>query len=91
MDSEIFEKLPPTKLFFRCAIPSMISGEPLGHIDENTDNYCDRCKWRMDAHLETVKTHFSDVKDTDKVNDAAGTTTFNGIEFNVVDGAESAE
>ena len=25
MDSEIFEKLPPTKLFFRLAIPSMIS------------------------------------------------------------------
>lgn len=25
MDSEIFEKLPPTKLFFRCAIPSMIT------------------------------------------------------------------
>ena len=25
MDSEIFEKLSPTKLFFRCAIPSMIT------------------------------------------------------------------
>ncbi len=25
MDSEIFERLPPTKLFFRCAVPSMIS------------------------------------------------------------------
>ncbi len=25
MDSEIFERLPPTKLFFRCAIPSMIT------------------------------------------------------------------
>lgn len=25
MDSDIFEKLPPTKLFFRCAIPSMIT------------------------------------------------------------------
>ena len=25
MDSEIFEKLPPTKLFFRCAISSMIT------------------------------------------------------------------
>jgi len=25
MESEIFEKLPPTKLFFRCAIPSMIT------------------------------------------------------------------
>ena len=25
MDSEIFEKLPPTKLFFRLAIPSMIT------------------------------------------------------------------
>ncbi len=25
MDSEFFEKLPPTKLFFRCAIPSMIT------------------------------------------------------------------
>ena len=25
MDSEIFEKLPPTKLFFRCAVPSMIT------------------------------------------------------------------
>ncbi len=25
MDSEIFEKLPPTRLFFRCAIPSMIT------------------------------------------------------------------
>ena len=25
MNSEIFEKLPPTKLFFRCAIPSMIT------------------------------------------------------------------
>ncbi|MEA5012264.1 MAG: MATE family efflux transporter [Angelakisella sp.] len=25
MDSTIFEKLPPTKLFFRCAIPSMIT------------------------------------------------------------------
>ncbi len=25
MDCEIFEKLPPTKLFFRCAIPSMIT------------------------------------------------------------------
>ena len=25
MDSEIFEKLPPTKLFFRCAIPSMVT------------------------------------------------------------------
>ena len=25
MDSEIFEKLPPTKLFFCCAIPSMIT------------------------------------------------------------------
>ena len=25
MDSEIFEKLPTTKLFFRCAIPSMIT------------------------------------------------------------------
>ena len=25
MDSEIFEKLPPTKLFFRCALPSMIT------------------------------------------------------------------
>lgn len=25
MDSEVFEKLPPTKLFFRCAIPSMIT------------------------------------------------------------------
>lgn len=25
MDSEIFEKLPPTKLFFRCTIPSIIT------------------------------------------------------------------
>ena len=25
MDSEIFEKLPPTKLLFRCAVPSMIT------------------------------------------------------------------
>ena len=25
MDSQIFEKLPPTKLFFRCAVPSMIT------------------------------------------------------------------
>lgn len=25
MDSEIFDKLPPTKLFFRCAVPSMIT------------------------------------------------------------------
>ncbi len=25
MDSEIFERLPPTKLFFRCAIPSMVT------------------------------------------------------------------
>ncbi len=25
MESEIFEKLPPTKLFFRCALPSMIT------------------------------------------------------------------
>ncbi len=25
MDSEIFEKLPPTRLFFRCAIPSMVT------------------------------------------------------------------
>ncbi len=25
MESEIFEKLPPTKLFFRCAVPSMIT------------------------------------------------------------------
>lgn len=25
MDSEVFEKLPPTKLFFRCAVPSMIT------------------------------------------------------------------
>lgn len=25
MDSEIFEKLPPTKLFFRCALPSMVT------------------------------------------------------------------
>ena len=25
MDSEIFEKIPPTKLFFRCAVPSMIT------------------------------------------------------------------
>ncbi len=25
MDSEIFERLPPTKLFFRCAVPSMIT------------------------------------------------------------------
>ena len=25
MDSEFFEKLPPTKLFFRCAIPSMVT------------------------------------------------------------------
>ena len=25
MDSEIFRKLPPTKLFFRCAVPSMVT------------------------------------------------------------------
>ena len=25
MDSEIFEKLPPTKLFFRCALPAMVT------------------------------------------------------------------
>lgn len=25
MDSEIFEKLPPTRLFFRCAIPSIVT------------------------------------------------------------------
>lgn len=25
MDSEIFEKQPPTKLFFRCEVPSMIT------------------------------------------------------------------
>ena len=25
MDSEIFERLSPTRLFFRCAIPSMIT------------------------------------------------------------------
>ncbi len=25
MNSEIFEKLPPTKLFFRCALPSMVT------------------------------------------------------------------
>ena len=25
MDSEVFEKLSPTKLFFRCAVPSMIT------------------------------------------------------------------
>ena len=25
MESEIFQKLPPTKLFFRCALPSMVT------------------------------------------------------------------
>lgn len=25
MDSEVFEELPPTKLFFRCAVPSMVT------------------------------------------------------------------
>lgn len=75
-----------TAAYCKCG---QVNGEPLGHLDENTDNSCDRCEWRMDAHLETVKTHLDDIKGTDKINETAGTITFDGTEFNVVVGKGS--
>ena len=37
MDSEFFEKLPPTKLFFRPAIPSMITMAKKNQQDDRSE------------------------------------------------------
>lgn len=55
----------------------------LGHIDEDGNNFCERCNWRMDASLEEINTHYQDIKDTEAVDTANGTATFNGTEFTV--------
>lgn len=60
------------------------TGDPLGHIDEGADNSCDRCGWRMDAHLDVISTAFEQIKETDKYDATASTATFDGSEFVVV-------
>ena len=60
------------------------TGDPLGHIDEGADNSCDRCGWRMDAHLDVISTAFEQIKETDKYDATAGTATFAGAEFTAV-------
>lgn len=59
-------------------------GEALSHIDEDANNACDRCQWRMDASLEKIKTHYNDVKDTPNLDTANGTILWEGTEFNVL-------
>lgn len=58
-------------------------GEPLGHIDENSDKVCDSCNFRTDATIEIITTHLSDIKNTEYVNTTKGTATFVGTQFNV--------
>jgi hypothetical protein len=31
-----------------------VNGEALGHIDENADNLCDRCPWKMNLTIEHI-------------------------------------
>ena len=31
-----------------------VNGEALGHIDENADNLCDRCPWKMNLAIEHI-------------------------------------
>ena len=53
----------------------------LGHSDADANNACDACGNSMTSLLEEVKTHYQDIKDTDKVDTTNGIATFDGTEF----------
>ena len=56
----------------------------LGHVDEDTNDLCDRCNFNLKLDIETVSTKYNDVKDTDKVDTTAGTALWEGENFNVL-------
>ena len=57
------------------------NGVSLGHADGNADKICDSCGYSTSSLLEEVKTHFNNIKDTDKVDKTNGIATFDGAEF----------
>ena len=57
---------------------------PLGHTDADGDNVCDVCSFGTSTKAEDVKTHYDNIKDTDKVDSTAGTQTYDGVNFTAV-------
>ncbi len=57
---------------------------PLGHTDEDANSVCDVCNFGTAAKVEDVKTHYDNIKNTDKVDTTNGTQTYDGVNFSVV-------
>ena len=51
----------------------------LGHIDEDGNDFCDRCEFNLKLDIETITTKYNNVKDTDKVDTTNGVATFDGV------------
>ena len=59
------------------------TGEALGHNDADNSGFCDRCEWNMKHDIDSVKTYFQEVKETENYDATAGTVLFVGEDANV--------
>ena len=58
--------------------------QPLGHIDADTNDKCDRCDLPVGAKISQVKTHYDDVKNTENLDTTNGTVFWTGSDFSVL-------
>ena len=76
-----YTNTPATCFYPAYCVCGANDNKPLGHSDSDANNTCDACGYSMTSLLEEVKTHFQDIKDTDKVDTTNGIATFDGTEF----------
>ena len=65
-----------------------ITGEPLGHSDEDGDSLCDRCQFNVKLTLETLEVRTDN--NSGVTNDAKTSTTWTGTNFDVIVGKGSS-
>ena len=79
--SHDYTNTPATCFYPSYCVCGADDGKPLGHSDADANNVCDACGYSVTSLLEEVKTHYQDIKDTDKVDTTNGIATFDGTEF----------
>ena len=57
---------------------------PKAHYDNNTDDLCDNCGYKMGSKVDFIKTHFNDVKETSNYDATNGTALWESDEFSVL-------
>ena len=78
-DHEYGEPTCTEKAECRCG---KTTGEPLGHLDENSDKICDRCNFNTALSIEQIVVRTDN--NSGVLDETAGTYTWSGTDFEVV-------